>query len=384
MRTNRCRLGWVLGGALLAAVAGAPAIARAAGEAAADVRIAEAESGHATLAEILGREVRSADGETLGAVADLAVEPSSGRVAYAVISSGRQRAGFTTHQLLPWPALTVAAGAGTLRSTYDVGRWNGVPALDPAAFATGRIDLSSAQARELRTRFDAREQDRAPELMRASEMTGKEVRIGERMLGTIEDLSLDLEAGRAAALVDLDTRVLDTPRRFLVPIPQLSFGFTPHDPVMTRLDADAFAAALEGNVPTRGVLAVARERAEEKSKTTLDPSAAQMARVSRRPGPQIAEMDTPSSRPTLTPTGRLHEPTGTASAPAREAARTIRRALDRDPGLARADITVVPAGDTVELHGRVANGELQRRAGEVAAANAPGIVIEDRLSVATR
>lgn len=316
-----------------------------------------------TVRRLAGHVVYGPKGERIGTIKDFVIEKQTGRVVYAVISSGGVAGLGDTLKLIPIHALlTAPAGATGFSIRVSRADFDRVPALIDEAFDKGLVIVSDANLRLNDEIFGPAPSSRAPNArnpvvtdlprdreaalaaspwLRATQLRGKDLRAGAEEIGEIEDLVLDLRSQRAHVLVDLEDSVLGGDRRILVPLTELSLADATREDIATHYTRSDFVQ--------------------------LDPAARDRA-----------------DRQVL-PTGRDTAATTTSpEATLASAARSARQALDTDPELGRANIQVTPENGMLILRGRVRTEQLKDRAESAVKDAASGIRLQNYLVVDPR
>lgn len=328
------------------------------------LQIAPPEAMDASMRKLAGQPVTGANGEDLGTIRDFVVEKSTGRVVYAVVSTGGLFGVGNTLRLVPIYALHAAPnGARGFQVRVSRVDWDRTPSLIDEAFSAGLVVVTTEQAKAHQDLFGngpsrraaATPAPRAGEIppgnrdaalaaspwIRASDLRGKPVMAGAYQVGKVDDVVLNLRDQTAAALVDVDDHLVATSFPVVVPVDEFDFERAGRDRLVTRLTRENLAS--------------------------LDPGRAGL-------------------EPVLTPTGRPSSDDGIHSAAATlaSAARSARQALDQIPELARADIRVTAENDMLLLRGRVATEQLKSRAAAAVEDAASGIKLRNELAVGPR
>lgn len=313
-----------------------------------------------TVRKLAGQVVYGPKGERIGTVKDFVIEKQTGRVVYAVVSTGGMLGMGDALKLIPIHAL-LAAPAGAAGFSIRVSRadWDRLPALIDEAFGHGLVIVSDEQRHALDTAFGPTPRgqpvpppaaelprDRAAALaaspwIRATQLRGKTLAAGADTVGAIEDVVIDLRRGTAVALLDLEDSILGGDRRVVVPLTEIALDRTTSRVLPTHYTRAQFAQ----------LDAAERQRLEKN----------------------------------LLPTGRPSpEPASAAEATLASAARSARQALDAHADLARADIRVTPEAGMLILRGRVRTEQLKAQAESAVRDAASGIRLQNYLIVDPR
>ena len=342
---------------------GAPAVAQpsapapAAGLAPDRLQVAPPEVMDRTVRQLAGRTVYAPDGAKLGTIKDFVIEKRTGRVVYAVVSSGGLAGAGDTLRLIPIHALlSPPAGAPGFSVRVSQADFRRAPALIDEAFDRGLVVVTAEQRRAHDDLFGPPPVASAPPAgpalpldrdaaliaspyVRATHLRGKPLHSAQQPVGTIDDLVVDLRRHVALALVDVDDTLLPGDRRALVPVTELA------------LDRAPLGAA------------IATHRTREEF-IQLDPAARHRADAR------------------LLPTGRPSptRPEATLAA----AVRSARQALDAHAELARAEIHVAAGEGILLLRGRVATAQLKRQAESAVHDAASGLRVQNELVIDPR
>lgn len=310
-----------------------------------------------------GRWIHGRDGKALGKIADFLIDPPSGEICYAVVSSSHRKL-----RLVPFQALRPdRTHRGDFSLSITEAEWNGLGTLDEAEFKSGYITVSDGERRSLAQRFESapfREaalsayytQDISSHLVRADFLRGRDVFVAGKRIGSVKELIVNQEAATASALFDPSWRFTSAKEKFVVPLNRYSFGATRDEPVMTDITREDFDAMR--------ALAHLPGSALRTPSTSVPPVSAE--------------------HPTaLSPTGRSsseQQPSG-ASPESLVAAKAIRAALDQEEAGARIVVDVNPQNSDVVLRGSVADIALRQSIEEKAGQVAKGVQIDFQIAV---
>jgi sporulation protein YlmC with PRC-barrel domain len=386
---------------------------------------------HLTARAIAGRTVRGSDGKDVGTVKDLFIDQDSGSIAYAVVSSGGLGLRDRLH-LVPFKALK---SGRKYQNEYDVpmneAEWHQLGALDETAFKSGRLTVSDGERRDLARRFERSQsgeaasgsafytQDISSQLIRADEIRGSDVFIGEKDIGTINEVIVDERAAVASALFDPSPRLTGAKEKFVVPLNRYSFGTVKGDRITTMLARADFEqmrniahepgsvgktpptspTAANSPSPTSNVAPAAQPPSPSASSTPAQAKSASTDQknmaANQRPANEAKSPTGTSAgststqppqknQPELTPTGRTAADQKQA-APAGDsltAAKAIRAMLDLEAAtVARIEVEVKPENGSIVLRGSVADEQLKKSIEDRAAQAAKGARIDSQIAV---
>lgn len=214
-----------------------------------EVRVAAKGINHQSAREFAGRTVRGSDRKALGKLKDFLIDPPSGEVSYAVISSGGSKL-----RLVPFRALKPDREHATdFTVSITNAEWKGLGALDKADFKSGYITVSDGERRALAQRFEpGRSRDAASayytrdisaHLTRADILRDRSVFVaGNKRIGAIREVIVSWDTATASALFDPSWRFTNAKEKFVVPLNRYTFGTTKGERVMTALTRDDFEA----------------------------------------------------------------------------------------------------------------------------------------------
>lgn len=406
-----------------------------------------------TAKKYMGHHLRGNDGRDLGAVKDFLLDPHTGKVDFAVISSGGIVGMGDKLRLVPTAALKRTQKKDEFTVDVSEEQWKRLVALADDEFKSGEVTIPDAQRRQIAQAFEHRAAPAVDSvytasltthLVRASDLSGRDVHSGSGKLGEMEAIVLDLEAGTAQALVDPNHDFTGTKAKLLVPFNQftISGGKRPQvTTLLTRSDfqqlrpdstrATGLASSSTGTTPppqpvaqpnadpskSAPALASTQPNAStQKSASTSPAQAAPAPSTSASTRPAVAANEPPAKTPPAStdPTvssatdrsGRVAatekspatrdenlSPTGQDSADSIPAgidpallatARAIRKALDNDPALARADVRVTPEEQKIVLRGRVNDQKTKTAIIEKATSEVKGWKIDDQITIDNR
>lgn len=294
----------------------------------APVQVATPEAKASSLAAMADKPIRSAAQEILGTLTDFLIDPRTGKVEFAVVPSGVDAAG-ETYRLISIGALEYMSAAEGLRARINNAQWQQVESF-PDRQLRGSISLNPAQRQRLDQQFGVTTYNNPraqTALVRASELRGKTLQTWGQQLGVVQDVAIDVRHQLAAALVNPTDSALGSGQTFLVSFSQLQIGRPEQNAINTILTQAHFQQAQAG-----------------------------------------------------LPTG----PTSSAFAPSNAfgetAASTVRRALDQNPSLARANVQVVPE-TRIRLHGTVQDEQTRSNIERTAKEAAPGLQVDNHITV---
>ena len=330
----------------------------------------------------LGNELRGANGQMVGTIKDFIIETDSGKITFAVVSSGGVAGIGDTLRLVPFESIKRSPNTNRFTTSVQQSKWETLPVVDERNFKAGRVNITPDQRRQLAasySRVDADPDDRAryplppapvpgaapetpaagapvpssaptttagPEqgdfggsLVRASTLKGKSVRSGTEEVGEIDDVVINFDRGIVTALIDTESEFSGPDEHeFLVPFSQLQLR-SGEDSIATRLTRADFQRAQPG--------------------TSSDPD----------------ERLTPTGRPTEVSTDRVDATT------LKSAARAIKQMWDAHPELAKLKLRVSPENGKLVFSGSVPNAEVFERAKDTAESVVRGIPIDNRIAI---
>lgn len=299
------------------------------------LEVATAQSDAFALNNIIGKPLRSSNQQQLSTIADFLVDPSTGRLHFAVAPSGAGPSG-ETYRIIPMAALQATPMADAFTVQLDRAQWQQVGTMIEPRLQ-GRINIDEQHQQRLTQQFGLAGQPvdigGAAGLIRASQLQGREIRSAHEQFGTIEDVVIDLHNKIAAPMLKPTSAstagVAD--QKFLVPFERLQI-------------TDA-----QGAITTN-----------------------------------LTQADFRQLQGGLTPTGHpsaIGQPSGQfgANQPVMAAAIAVRQALNQDHSL-RGNVHVVPESRIV-LQGSVENEQKKAQVEHAARQAAQGVRIDNQLTV---
>jgi trimeric autotransporter adhesin len=206
--------------------------------------------------KLAGHKVRGSDNKDLGNVKDFLVDPQSGEVVYAVISTGGIAGIGDKLHLVPFRALKPGTKKDEFTLSVDKATWDQMTPLKDEDFKAAKIGVSDEQRRQLAQRFESSSHtdaaaatytaDISAQLVRASDFRGKDVRSANAHVGSIEGLVIDQEMATATALLDPKKEFTNSKQKFLVPLNQLTIASAKHEPITTTLTRTDFENVQSG------------------------------------------------------------------------------------------------------------------------------------------
>lgn len=304
-----------------------------------NVRIASKQDLKCTVGHITGKKLMSRDGKSLGSIKDLLIDPHSGRIQYAVLSSGGFAGIGNKLHLIPYYMLRQHGQDHNFQASITPDQLKNAPSIGEDAFDRYSVAVDSQQQSAIDQAYGSSRanvanaqssQNGSGTFIRASKLEDRDVMANGTKFAHLENLVIDPGATHALALVKPAKSANAGDHKFLVPLQRLHLSTSKKSEITTTLDPSAFQNAA---------------------------GTASTATVS-------------SDNNALAPTGLTSaEQNPAANQSAISAAQSIRQALDADPSLAHANVQVTPQNDRVLVHGSV-QSKKQRDAIEHAADNA--------------
>ena len=310
------------------------------------VRLASEQEARRTASRLVGRKVQSANGAEVGTVKDFLVDPQSGTVRFAVISTGGFIGIGDRLHLVRFEGLQPGSG-NTFRLAMTTDELARSQLINEEQFEENRIAATTGN------------------LVRATKLKGREVSGKAGKIGRIEGVVIEPGSSTAMALLATDQSMGANASRFLVPLDRLSLNSTGRELQTTLTRADFESATQAGrtasmDTPTGNPNATSTQLSENATADASSGTAAPDALGAENTSASQA----PSNAAALSPTGRSSaEQNPTADPQLVAAAHAVRQALDSDPTTAHADVQIVPANGRLQLEGNVAS-ESQKSAVE--------------------
>lgn len=221
-----------------------------------------------SLRRYAGQPLLNTEGAELGTIKDFIVHPLSSKVRYLVASSGGVLGGMgNSLRLVPVEVVRERDRNRRLEVGILHSAWLQIPPVSDENYVADRFNISPDQHQILVQRFGSANYTGGPAitatttaagtgayngLIRASAIRGKAVVVGNRKVGDIENIIIDLERGTVAALLDSSGEFTGTRAKYLVPLSRLAFENPRQDPIGTTLTRADFDAAQPVNFGGRG------------------------------------------------------------------------------------------------------------------------------------
>jgi sporulation protein YlmC with PRC-barrel domain/osmotically-inducible protein OsmY len=221
--------------------------------------------------DIIGKDIRGAEGDSLGQVRDLVVDTETGEITFAIVRSGGVLGIGGTRRAVPYPALNPGPQDDHLIIDIDEARWESAPEFREDQLATltrenrgERIYQHFGQtwagagaevSAGIQTQAGAAPAEVASagdHLMLASQLQGLEIRSGEQVVGQVEDVIVQPDRQTAALRVEVDGDIAAADTSYLLGFDQVSLQEQDGDRVIhTQLSPHQFGgqaqAGLAGN-----------------------------------------------------------------------------------------------------------------------------------------
>ena len=297
-----------------------------------------------TASDVMGMNVANAQGEKLGEINDLVVDPKSGKIIYAFVSA---RGAGDAFRAVPVGALKQdATNARRLTLDVDQAKWTQAP-----VFLKSQIpSLNQDQRGKDVFQYFGQSPQQSQQLVLVSELIGSNITSGGQTIGEVDDIIVQIPSATAAALLDPNDEFAGTDQKYLVPLGRLTKAS--ENVLTTTLTRQDFASA--------GI-------ASDES-------------WARSPGGVNALYVWPSYA--AIQQGRSEQRV-TQSDP-QPAVESIREALQSDPSSAGSQgvISIVASGDRLILGGTVRSNELKERIEDRVEQAAQGWNVENQIRVA--
>lgn len=317
-----------------------------------DLRLFE-QGSERRLHHFLNRPVLGIAGTNIGTVEDFLVDRTSGRLAHVVVSV---------------PDAPLHERRRLLRG--DALRWQ-------PGFGSFEVEAAAELPADDSTRLL-----QSDTLLRASSLPGQSVQNGNRVIGRITDVVIDLRMRTAAPVLAPSPTVIKTQRAFVLSLSRMRVGsadskiamttVTPED--LARVEVAATPIAVDGSLPMSPITG-ASGIAQSSVTGQTGYSTPQTAAAATTDATDAGVIDEP-----LTPTGR--DPTEAHDADAvSRAVHIVGRMLHETKASTGAAVEVSTEKGKLVLRGSVpsktAKDQLEQRVASVA----PGVPIESRLTV---
>jgi sporulation protein YlmC with PRC-barrel domain len=330
--------------------------------------------------ELIGMEVQGKGGESLGKIDDFVIDAHSGKIAYAIVTSGGLLGINATLRAVPVEALRHNVDRFSI--DLEESRWSQAP-----IFAKDQVPTLTQEARgkQIHDFYGQQAGKRMPadasRFILVSDIRGKEVHNGPDQVGEIDEVIVRFASHSTAARLDPHDDFVGTDRQFLVPIRQLQ-GFE-RDNLRTNLGRDDFTRvapmAQEGLAENDATWGTTLANWGYAAGNALERGAEQAGNSAERAGDRIADG-----------VGRTDDATGRAAREpvvgrtARGASlESVRQAVQADARAAgvRDDVQVVARDDKIILRGTVPSEKIKDRLVDTAENAAPGWQVESELNV---
>lgn len=196
----------------------------------ADISLAVTRGDRESARTLLGKNVDSQDGETLGKLTDLAVNPSNGEIVFALISSGGVLGFGAEVRAVPFTAMRNTYDPdGHLVLEIDRGRWPATPPLSDdqiASLGSATVVQPAFEAfgKDVPQALSSTNSTTAPELTRVSEIIGRDVLSGGAEMAEVEDVVVNLQNGRASVLLDPDDGYAGSDQKVIIGFDDITKG----------------------------------------------------------------------------------------------------------------------------------------------------------------
>lgn len=317
-----------------------------------------------SVSDLLGQDVYGTGNEDLGEIKDFIVDTQSGKITYAVVSSGGILGINQSLRAVPIDALRVSGDR--MNIDLEQSRWTQAPVFTKDQLASLSQDARRKELQEFYGQRESRFGFRDGQLTLVSELRGKDVRMGDKEVGEIEDVIVQMQSRTVAALLDPDDDYAGTDREFLVPLKKL-----------TNYDQDNLSTTLSREDFTQAdrTYAASDTRSTDIGDTLQAWGAAAGSAIQSGSARVADAAENAGDR--LKNTTRTNQGQPPVDA--------IRRAVQADARAAgvQSTVNVVAAQDKVILRGTVPTEDVKERIEERAESVAQGWDVESELRVAS-
>lgn len=286
-----------------------------------------------------GAELHARDGSTIGRIKDFLIDTHTGRIQYAVVSTGGFIGIGDKLHLVPFAMLQEPAGNHGFTASITKDELDQSPVVNDDEYKHDRVAVDSPEAQQIVSAFpsavgntNAGGAQSVATLVRATKFDGRDLDASGGKVGRVKGVVIDRGATHAMVLV--------APQHgsgnLLVPFDRLTIPANKDQAITTTLEPSEFGAAAPE--PT-GMSSAEQNHVD----STIATDRSQVA-----------------------------------------AARAIRRALDQDSSLAHANVDVTPSNRHVLVHGTVPSKAEKDAVMQRADAAAPNATIDFDLNVQTR
>ncbi len=340
--------------------------------------------------DLIGKQVRGASGEEIGQIRDLIVDSGNGQIRYIVVSSGGVLGIGGTRRAVPATALNPGRD-GHLTLGVERSVWEQAPQFREDELSTL---AEENRGREIYQHFNQQWSSSGSAgnergaLLLVSQLDDKKIRSGDRTIGEVEDVLINLQDRTAAVLIEVEDNFLDVDEDdFVVGFNHLNISGTGRDLALTTtLSADDFAGAGTNSAAGRlGRPYVWDDDVERQSTRTSDPSSAAQSHPNSglarsQEGANYASPDPDRRTPSRGAVGAISGAKAT-DATLQAQAESVRQTLrSGDLGPAARQVEVKVQGEQLVITGWVNSKEDRERVVQ-AARRAAGTRVGDELEI---
>lgn len=203
------------------------------------------------LSKLAGQALHGPNQQELGSVSDFLLDPTSGKVRFAIVPSGSGASGQTV-RLVPMGAFDPAANGGGFALRITRRQWDQVGTMVEQVVGA-RVSLNSEQLQRLSQQFALSSQDdmsSANNLVRASSLKGQSLVSGNEQIAVIDDVLIDVSRHAAAAVVTPSGLAAAANQKFVVPFQQLQIAENAQGAINTALTRADFPGSSPTLAPT--------------------------------------------------------------------------------------------------------------------------------------
>jgi sporulation protein YlmC with PRC-barrel domain len=169
-------------------------------------------------AKLKGQRLRDSSGAELGKIHDFIVDAESGDLVHVVISTGGVLGVGDKLRLMPAKGLEASAMEG-FRTSSTKAQIDALPVISEKDLKAGRFTQAATQ--DQGAEASSQTATVHSQLVRASQLKDKSIRADDHAVGELEHVIIDLEQGKAFALIDADRGFTREGGKFIVPFKKL-------------------------------------------------------------------------------------------------------------------------------------------------------------------
>lgn len=187
---------------------------------------------NSSVGKLKGKRITGSGGNEIGKIHDFIIDGGSGEIAHVVVSSGGLLGIGDKLRLVKRE--TVKQSGSEFTSDMQESDFKALPTISSADLEAGRFTATQQSSSSIPSDAASTSLQQG-QLFRASSFEDKSLRSDNTEVGEVEHIVVDLQSGKAMALVDVNAGFVTSGGKFLVPFNKLEVGSGATESITTSL-----------------------------------------------------------------------------------------------------------------------------------------------------